>query len=157
MVYPVQSPQERHGVHHDVLKPDHEVHDDHRGRHGNPEWDLEVVQQPPAPAGGKGRRTHRRGREQKTQQQGIECHQPDIVRPAHGLGDRQRPAWGQHLPWGHDGEDGEKKTETDGGRVRLYEWVQGRAPPVPGRVPPGRRDGYTGNCHTCHSTDWLNV
>ncbi len=135
VMHPVQAPQDRHRVHHDVLQPDDEIHGDHRDRNGKPERDLEVIEQPPALRGREGRDAHRRRGEQQPQQDCVQGYQPQVVHPAYGLGDRQRPARGQHFPQRHDGEDAEKETEADGGLVRLYERVQGLAPPLPAGLP----------------------
>jgi hypothetical protein len=47
VMHSMQPPQQRHGMHHDVLQPDDEVHRDHRQRHGKHEGHLEMVQQAP--------------------------------------------------------------------------------------------------------------
>ena len=156
VVDPMQPPQGRHRMDHDVLEPDGQVHGDHRQRHRHPEGDGKVVEQPPPLGRGGRRQPHGRDREEQAQQDGVEHHQPQVAAPAQGLGDGQGPPRGAQLPQGHEGEDAEEGAEADGRLVGLDEAVQGGSASGRGSGCWGAVSQYW-QIRGSHSTDALNV
>ena len=121
MVHPVQPPQGRHGVDHDVLQPDDEVHGDHRQRHGDQERHLEVVDEAPAVFRAESRHAHRRQREDEAQQHRVEHHQAQVAGPAQGLGYGQGAARRGYFPESDQGEHAQEKSEPDDRLVGQHE------------------------------------
>ena len=114
VVHLVQPPQRRHGVHHHVLQPDHEVHRNHRQRHGQPERHVEVVEQTPAVGHAESGDACGCERERQPQQHGVEHDQAKVAAPALGLGQGQRTARCSQLPQRHGREDTQEETQPDG-------------------------------------------
>jgi len=124
VVHAVQAPEQRHGVHHDVLQVNHEVHGNHGHHHGQPVRRFDIIENAPALFLGKQRHADRGGGKQQAQHHGIEHHDAKVAAPAHGLGDAQGPGRRQDLPQRHDGEDTEKEPQADDGLVAQDKFIK---------------------------------
>ena len=111
MMNAMEAPQQGHRVNHDMLQVDHQVHGHHGDQDRPAQWQLVIVQQPPALTLGETRHAHGGGRKQQAQHEAVEKHQPQVVGPAPPTRQTQAPSGGFQLPQRHQQKHAKEETE----------------------------------------------
>ena len=114
VMHPVQAPQQRHRVEHDMLQIDGKVECDHRQHECPPVRHLDGVQQSPAAFGGQQGESDRCQRKQQAQDQAVQRHQREVVQPAHPPWQQPCPPRCNRLPDRHQDEHAEERAQADG-------------------------------------------
>ncbi|MDO8140413.1 MAG: hypothetical protein Q6358_02850, partial [Candidatus Brocadiales bacterium] len=81
----MDSPEERNGVEHHVLKVDDKIHRNHRQHNRNPIRQPEVIEKPPSVLQGKYCHTHGSSWKGEAQQKAVKEHHTQIVNPTEHL------------------------------------------------------------------------
>ena len=79
VVHAVQPPEPRHRMEHHMLEVDREVEQQHREHEGDPDRQLEVVEEPPAALLGHDRKPHAEDRKCQPQDHGVERDEREVV------------------------------------------------------------------------------
>ena len=113
MVHPVQAPQGRDGVEHDMLQIDRQIEQQHGQDHSQPERSLDNVEQALAPLLGQDRQTDGQDWERQPEDRGIDHDKCQVVRPTDDTRNVTPPTRGGEFPKRHGGQHTQKRRQTN--------------------------------------------
>jgi hypothetical protein len=113
MVHPMQPPEPRHRVEHDMLEVDREVQQQHRDDDSHPDRHVDVVEQSPATVLGHDRKADRDDGKRKPQDDRVDHDERKVVRPTDHPRDFSPPAGCRDLPQRHRRQNTQKGGKAD--------------------------------------------